>query len=260
VKDLRYWLVPAVAGAGFLAVALSGTNQSLFGVINAIGPATSDALWANVTLVGDATVGFAVCLLLWRRRPDLLWAAAFVALLGTLWVHGLKPLFDSPRPPGVLGDAVHVIGPAYKAHSFPSGHATTAFAIGGLFFLGIPSLALRASILFLVILASVSRAVVGVHWPLDILAGAFGGWLAAVLGIYLAGKTQGIGAHPAAQWLLAILCGACAVALVMGHPDDYARAVLFERAIGLACLAAAAAALYRDARLGHAGLGRRPGL
>ena len=212
MKHLRYWLVPALAGAGFLVVALSGTNQSLFAVINAIGPATSDALWANVTLVGDATVGFALCLLLWRRRPDLLWAAAFVALLGTLWVHGLKPLFDSPRPPGVLGEAVHVIGPAYKAHSFPSGHATTAFAIGGLFFLGIGSAPLRVFIIALATTAALSRSVVGVHWPLDILAGAFGGWLAAVLGIYLAGKTQGFGAHPALQWLLAILCGACAVA------------------------------------------------
>jgi hypothetical protein len=175
-------------------------------------------------------------------------------------VHGLKPLFDSPRPPAVLGDAVHVIGPAYKAHSFPSGHATTAFAIGGLFFLGIRSLALRTFIVFLVVLASLSRSVVGVHWPLDILAGAFGGWLSAVLGLYLAEKTRNVGVHAATQWILAILCGACAVALVLGHPDDYARALLFERALGLACLAAAAAAFYRDARLGHAGLGRHPGL
>ena len=256
----RYWLVPALAAGAFVVVLLTGSNQALFLALNRIGPATSDLFWANVTLLGDATVGFALCLVLWRRRPELLWAAAFVALLGTLWVHGFKPLFDIPRPPAVLGDAAHVIGRAYKAHSFPSGHATTAFAIGGLFFLGARPAALRAAIIVVVIVASLSRSVVGVHWPLDILAGAFGGWLAAVLGIFLARKTRAFGTRAAVQWLLAVLVGACAVALVLGHPDDYPEALLLERLTGFACLAAAAAAAWRDARLGHAGLGRRPDL
>ena len=256
----RYWLVPAAAGIGFLWVALNGENQSLFLLLNRVGPATSDLLWANLTLIGDATVGFALCLGLWRRRPDLLWAAAWVALLGTLWVHGLKPFFDVPRPPAALGEAAHVIGRAYREHSFPSGHATTAFAIGGLLFLGIRSTGWRIAILAIASAASLSRAVVGVHWPLDILAGAFGGWVSAVLALFLAGKTAHVGRHAAVQWLLALLVGACAVALALGHPDDYPAALLFERTIGIACLAVAGIAFWRDARLGHAGLGRRPGL
>ena len=256
----RLWLVPAIAASGFLLVVLTGSNEALFLLVNRIGPATSDLFWANVTLIGDATVGFALCLVLWRRRPDLLWAAAFVALLGTLWVHGFKPLFDIPRPPAVLGDTAHVIGRAYKAHSFPSGHATTAFAIGGLFFLGARSVALRSAILAIAIVAALSRSVVGVHWPLDILAGAFGGWLSAVAALSLSGRMKSLGEKQTVQWLLALLAGACAVALVLGHPDDYPDAMLFERLIGFACLAAAAAAGWRDARLGHAGLGRRPDL
>jgi membrane-associated phospholipid phosphatase len=241
-----YWLVPALAAGGFVLVFLTGSNRSLFLALNHLGPATSDLFWANITLVGDATVAFALCLVLWRRRPELLWAAALVALFGTAWVHGLKPLFDVARPPAVLGDAVHVIGRAYKAHSFPSGHATTAFAIGGLFFLGARSIALRGAILVVVLVASASRSVVGVHWPLDILAGAFGGWLSAVLGLALAEKTRRWGTRPAVQWVLALLVGACAVALVLGHPDDYPDALLFERMIGVACLAAAAAQFWRE--------------
>lgn len=260
MSALRLWLVPAASGLALLFVWLSGRNESLFLTLNGIGPATSDLFWANVTLIGDGTVGFALCLCLWRRRPDLLWAAVLVALLGSAWVHGLKPLLDVPRPPAVLGDAVHVIGRAYKAQSFPSGHATTAFAIGGLFFLGIRSAAWRTAILVVAITTSLSRAVVGVHWPLDILAGAFGGWLSAVVGIFLSGKSAKLGMRPAIQWLLALLAGACAIALLLGHPDDYPRAIVFERLIGLVCLAAAAAAFWRDARLGHAGLGRRTGL
>jgi membrane-associated phospholipid phosphatase len=260
LSGVRYWLVPALAGAAFVAILVSGSNPSVFLLLNRIGPATSDLFWANVTLIGDASVGFAICLVLWRRKPQLLWAAAFVALLGTAWVHGLKPFFDVARPPAVLGDAVHVIGRAYKAHSFPSGHATTAFAIGGLLFLGVRSTALRVVILAVASIAALSRAVVGVHWPLDILAGVFGGWLAAVLGIFLARQTETLGSRAAVQWLLAVLVGACAVALLLGHPDDYPDALAFERLIGLACLVSAAAAFWRDARLGHAGLGRRSGL
>ena len=260
MKAWRLWLVPAIAALAFLAVLASGSNQSLFLALNRIGPATSDLLWANVTLIGDATVAFAICLALWRRRPDLLWALLFVALLGSAWVRGLKLLFDVPRPPAVLGDAVHVIGRAYHTHSFPSGHATTAFAIGGLLFLGLRSAAWRTLVLVVALAAALSRSVVGVHWPLDILAGAFGGWLAAVLGVHLAQKTSRVGKHWAIQTLLALLLAACAVALALGHPDDYPQAALLERAIGLACLAAAAAAFRRDARLGHAGLGRHPDL
>ena len=245
----RLWLVPALAGLGFLVIALSGSNQAIFLALNGIGPATNDLFWANATLIGDATVGFALCLALWRRRPDLLWAAVFVALLGAAWVHGLKPLFDEARPPAVLGGSVHVIGRAYRAGSFPSGHATTAFAIGGLLFLGLRSALQRWLILLVAITASLSRSVVGVHWPLDILAGAFGGWIAAVVALYLARKTSSLGEKRAVQWLLALLTGACAVALVLGHPDDYPRALLFERAIGVACLAAAAAALWRARRV-----------
>ena len=131
---MKRWAVPLACVVAFAAIWALDANRPVFLVLNNL--AASEALWANITVLGDTVVAFALCLPLWRRRPDLLWAFVFVALLGTLWVHGLKPLFDIARPPAVLPD-VHVIGPAYKAHTFPSGHATTAFAIGGLYALGL---------------------------------------------------------------------------------------------------------------------------
>src|SRR5207244_7668533 len=138
-----------------------------------------DVLWANITVLGDGMVAFALCLPLWRRRPDLLWALAFVALLGTLWVHGMKPFVDVARPPAVLGDQVHIIGRAYQAHSFPSGHATTAFAIGGLLALGLASRLWAGAIVALAVVVALSRPAVGVPWPLAIPPVAFGGGPAA---------------------------------------------------------------------------------
>lgn len=245
---MKRWLVPALAAGLFIAISALGANAPLFLALNKIGPATNDALWANITVLGDGMVAFALCLPLWRRRPDLLWALAFLALFGTLWVHGLKPLVDLSRPPAVLGDQVHVIGRLYKAHSFPSGHATTAFALAGLLTLGIAARAGVAAIVTAATLVGLSRAVVGAHWPLDIVAGAFGGWLCAVLAARLGRRTRSFGEHPAVQATLALLLAACAVALVAGYPDDYPQAVLFQRAIGICCLAAAALRLRRAAR------------
>ncbi len=245
---MRRWLVPALTAGAFVAIYLLDANAPLFLTLNKIGPATSDALWANLTVLGDGMVAFALCLPLWRRRPDLLWALAFLALLGTLWVHGMKPLIDVARPPAVLGDQVHVIGRVYQAHAFPSGHATTAFALAGLLTLGIASRVWVAAIVAAATAVALSRAVVGVHWPLDILAGAFGGWLCAVLAAWLGSRTRQFGEHPAVQATLALLLAACALALIAGYPDDYPQALLFQRVIGICCLAAAAARLRRAAR------------
>ena len=245
---MKRWLVPAVAALFFIAVAALGANTPLFLLLNKLGPATSDALWANLTMLGDGMAAFALCLPLWRRRPDLLWALAFLAVLGTLWVHGMKPLVDVVRPPAVLGDQVHVIGRLYKAHSFPSGHATTAFALAGLITLGIASRAWIAAVVALATVVALSRAVVGVHWPLDILAGAFGGWLGAVAAHWLGSRTRSFGEREWVQWILCALLAVCAVAMALGRPDDYPQAVYFQRLIGICCLVAAALRLRRASR------------
>jgi membrane-associated phospholipid phosphatase len=244
---LRFWLVPGVSALAFAGIWALDANRALFALLNAWGPATSDGLWANVTVLGDTVVAFALCLPLWRRQPQALWAFVFVALLGTAWVHGLKPFIDVARPPGVLA-GVHVIGPVFTTHSFPSGHATTAFAIGGLIALGAGSRALAVMALALATSVAVSRVVVGVHWPLDILGGAFGGWLAAAAGLAVARKTESFGKREAVQWALALFLAACAAWLVIGHSrSGYPQADLFQRAIGICCLAAAAARLKRAA-------------
>ena len=253
MRKWEVWALPALAALGFLAVAILGLNQPLFLQLNKIGPATSDFLWANITVLGDTLVALALCLPLWRRRPDLVWALLFTVLLSSIWVQGLKHLLEVPRPPAVLPE-LHVIGPAYKAGSFPSGHATTAFAIAGLLVLGLKINALNIVVILLAATVAISRSIVGVHWPLDILAGLFGGWLCAALALYLGKKTIGFGERPWVQWLLGGLLIFCSLVLIYGNAKSgYPMTLNFQRAIGLACLLFAGARLVRDFR-------RRPGL
>ena len=185
-------------------------------------------------------VAGAAFLLVWALDAN---RAVFLALLGTLWVHGLKALFDVSRPPAVLPEA-HIIGPAFKAGSFPSGHATTAFAVAGLMAMGFGRQLVTLASAALIV--GISRSVVGVHWPLDVLAGAFGGWACAVIALEAGRRTYRIGSKAWVQWALGLFLAICAAWLVIGHPrSGYPQADLFQRAIGICCLAAAAARLKR---------------
>jgi membrane-associated phospholipid phosphatase len=249
LRAWQTWLLPVGALVAFAIVLASGSNRALFAWFNGLGPQTSDLLWAHITILGDTVVALTLCLPLWRRRPDLVWALALGALLATAWVHVLKPIVDAPRPPAVLGEALHVIGPAYRAGSFPSGHATTIFAVAGLYALGMRSAAIAAAALAIAGLAAASRAVVGVHWPLDLLAGMFGGWLSAALALRLAPRFA-FGLEPRTQWIMGALLAGCAVALLAGHRTGYPQAIWLQRGLAVVCLAAAAFALIRDRALG----------
>ncbi|CAN5618115.1 hypothetical protein BH23PAT2_BH23PAT2_09490 [soil metagenome] len=90
-----------------------------------------------------------------------------------------KDLFGRGRPNELFEDIVFrdfmVRGPG-----FPSGHAAMAVALGLTLFHYVPD-KWRWPVLILTFLAAVSRMVVGVHTPLDILGGFAIGWGSAML-------------------------------------------------------------------------------
>jgi undecaprenyl-diphosphatase len=81
----------------------------------------------------------------------------------------LKELFDRVRP--ALADrGIEALVPTPESASFPSGHAATAFAAAvavGAFY---PRF--RWPLLGLAVLVGLSRIYLGVHYALDVLAGA----------------------------------------------------------------------------------------
>lgn len=241
------WAVPASAALAALLLALTGANRAAFAAVNAWSHATGPLPWAFVTVLGDTAVALALFTPFVLRRPDVVWALALSALLATAFVHGIKPLADLPRPPSVLAaEAITVIGPAYKAHSFPSGHTTTIFVAAALLWLHFRSPWIRAAALGTATLVGLSRAVVGVHWPVDIAAGATGGWCCALAGTALAQRFPA-GLHAPAQALFALAGGGCAVALLAGLKTGYPQAVQLQYAVGAGALGALALAVAQRA-------------
>jgi undecaprenyl-diphosphatase len=126
---------------------------------------------SRIGTLGAVWIAIAIALtLLWRRPAIFLTVAAGVYsadLIATL----LKTLIPRHRP------RVHQLVPGPKDHSFPSGHAATSFAGATLLAWYAPRL--RMPLYVLAAAIAFSRVYVGVHWPLDILAGAVLGWAVA---------------------------------------------------------------------------------
>lgn len=242
-KTAWQWGPPVLALILLIVVYASGGNRALFLMLNHLSAYSGDAVWAQLTVMGDTAVVLALLLPWWRKRPDLVWAALLAALLATAWTHGLKPFFDVPRPPAVLDvGSFHIIGPAHRNGSFPSGHSTAIFTLAGVMVLGLAKGWLRWPLLAFAILVAVSRSVVGVHWPLDLLGGMLGGWLSALGGVWLARRWPWEQKR-AVKWLSALVPALAAVMLLAGHKTGYAEAALLQQMIGGLSLALWAAGM-----------------
>jgi membrane-associated phospholipid phosphatase len=228
------WWVPVTAILVLGVLAATDGNLAAFQFINRWSRVTGPAPWPYITILGDTAVAIALFLPLAMRRSEVLWALAISALLATLFVHGLKPLLSLPRPPAVLAaDAITIIGPAHRGNAFPSGHTTTIFLAAGLVWLYFRSMPLRVAAVGVALVVGLSRAVVGVHWPMDIAAGAAGGWTCAILGTALARRWAGTGRRQSMRSLLQALGGTCGLMLLVGSGTGYPQAIALQYAAGV---------------------------
>jgi membrane-associated phospholipid phosphatase len=240
------WAPPGMALALLALVLVTGCNQSLFLWLNHGGHALGATVWLHLTMLGDGAVALALGLPAIRRAPRMFWAALIAAVIAALWTQVTKQVIDVTRPPGVLAANVfYQAGPVYRHVSFPSGHAAAAFALAGIWVMGLKRQRwLRVLLLSMALLVSLSRIMVGVHWPLDILWGMLGGWIGAWCGLALHGRwgwrTAGIGGALAGLLLLG-LSGWLLVSPHIGIPAT----MPVQRVIGSVCLAWGAWEMFR---------------
>jgi undecaprenyl-diphosphatase len=107
-------------------------------------------------------------------------AVAVSLVLADLASSGLKEAVDRPRPPRA-DPSFEAAVPLAPSPSFPSGHATTTFACAVAIAILVPKL--RWPALMLAATVGVARVYLGVHYPLDVLAGAA---LGSIIGLAVA--------------------------------------------------------------------------
>ena len=107
-----------------------------------------------------------------KGRLALLLAVITVAVTDPYVCRVLKPLIGRVRPCHVVEGARVLVG-CTDSPSFPSAHAANAFGVAFVF----AWFSRRSGVLYLMTAAVVaySRVYVGVHYPLDVLAGAMVG-------------------------------------------------------------------------------------
>jgi membrane-associated phospholipid phosphatase len=192
LKSPWIWAVPVFTGGVLMFLLLSGSNVALFYWMNGIFSHAVDGLWTHLSLLADGQFLFLFVLPFLGRRPDFVWQFILAYLLAGLYIPGMKELFSELRPPAVLLEgSFHLIGPALQNNAFPSGHSTAAFALAGLVCLHRFDIRLKFAALLLAVFVGFSRIANGVHWPLDVLGGATGGWLIAFAAVWLSEYWRG---------------------------------------------------------------------
>lgn len=117
-----------------------------------------------------------------RAYVIIITAIVLVALSDQLSSHVIKPWISRLRPCNTesLESFIRVLSPCSGSFSFPSSHAVNHFAVGTFFFLIFKRYSMWSYALFFWAGSiAVSQVYVGLHFPIDITAGA-------ILGIALA--------------------------------------------------------------------------
>ncbi len=134
-----------------------------------------DALAYYITGLGSET--FFILVLpamywLWNRRSGYRIALVY---LGSVYLNSvLKAAFHTPRP--VPTDCARVMHPETgPGYSFPSGHAQGSTVFWGQTAIEIRRKAMWVAAIAAIVLISISRIYLNVHWPVDVAGGIFVG-------------------------------------------------------------------------------------
>ena len=201
--------------------------------------------WAGITNLGNAFGAFCLLSPTLARWPRWAAAALLAAPFASLYTHAIKRLANVPRPASTFSpEAFHIIDSSLRWHSFPSGHSLTVFVFAGvLVFCSRRRLAWLA--LLPAMLVAFSRIAVGAHWPLDLFAGAAGGWATAALGCALS-KRWRFWENVRGQRILAGIALLCALIFAFEN-TGYPRGLWMQYLLSAMGISGALYALWRPA-------------
>ena len=182
---------------------LNRWDRELFIYLNCLGSDNFDPFWIFVTQIESWTFLFVFFILIifkFYKKKEALWVAAFT-ILTFLVSFGLKYITKTSvqrlRPNNVpeLSETIRVLQFPID-FSFFSGHASVSFAVTTFVVFSLRKFTRWVYLFYLwPVLFSFSRIYVGVHFPSDILVGAFLGYGIGMGIYYVLKKTKFVSLH-----------------------------------------------------------------
>lgn len=184
-------LVVMLAAALFLLI--EGHAHS-FLLLNTYHNAALDVLFYYVTYLGDGWFAVVLSIVLFvfpKTRKLAIVVFASYAVSGLL-AQLIKNILEAPRPSVYFTLAQYhkfVAGVDLAgAHSFPSGHTTTAFSLATVFACYTQNKKVQIICLALALAVGYSRIYLGQHFLTDVLVGSIFGTLTSILAVVIAEK------------------------------------------------------------------------
>jgi len=167
-------LLTAILVIVFLTYFAVNYDAQIFSAIKSIQNPVLDVIMLSITNIATLYIGVPIVLALaYLSKNRKLLADLFVALLiGIALTLLLKMAIARPRPEDIMNVGFWA---SATFSSFPSDHASTAFVMFGI--IGHHLKKYKLWFYLLAILVAISRIYLGVHFPTDVLAGAFLGIL-----------------------------------------------------------------------------------
>jgi membrane-associated phospholipid phosphatase len=224
-------LVAALLASMAMIGEVVGGYQFAFMAINSLSVYIPVVILENMTVFGDGVFLLVLVLLFSCRHIRFYWAVLFTSLLGVIVVNLLKDYFAMPRPPAVLDpETFNLLCRAYKARSFPSGHSLTAFLLASVCFCYTKNVFFKVVLITLAVLVGLSRVLIGVHWPMDVLVGGSLGIVLGVGGVMITAKWKfGLCAY-VHLFMLSLMVIACIAVFVAGNDYTLALPLLYAAA------------------------------
>lgn len=228
-----FWAIPAFTLSAMLIIGLTGSNRPLFLFLNELLYFKPEDIWINITLYGDAAMVMIMMLPLTAKRPDIIVKSFIAAIIGSLILHSFKEFLPVLRPPSVYTpEQMHQLGNQFSHSSFPSGHAAAPFTLAVMVIFLVEDVKIRSLVLVYASIIAISRVATGVHWPMDILGGAFIGWFASYISMRFFPVT---GENLLAQRLIALVLLLAAIHLIFLHDRGDVEARFLEVLTPIIC-------------------------
>ncbi len=134
-----------------------------------------------ISFLGEVPIPMLFTLLLFwciSKKKGIAFICSIFAAIDSMQI--IKCIARHPRPFTVYPEMIKPLRiSTATGYSFPSGHSTTSGIFYGLLIKMYKSTILRAISIALIILVPISRLYLGVHWPIDVIAGTLLGLLVA---------------------------------------------------------------------------------